>query len=285
MKADDITCLKTARRRVSADLHNKCTNRHTGTSASAPLAAGIIALVLEANPDLTWRDVQHIVAYTSEYSCLRHNGGWKRNGAQFWVNSAFGFGLLNAVKLVELANPETWKTVPQKTICYVDSGNISNLPSKLASGQEVVVEMQTTGCKGGEAEINYLEHVEVSLSVKYSKRGDLACYLTSAMGTETMLLSERPRDVSTKGFKNWTFMSVHSWGEQPSGTWKVSFKDKKQGSNIGTIDTIRLTLHGTKDIPDHVRRAGGSRTYDDNYNDVMDERTPNDAGMNTMSEA
>ena len=32
-----------------------------GTSASAPMAAAIIALTLEAEPDLTWRDVQHIM--------------------------------------------------------------------------------------------------------------------------------------------------------------------------------------------------------------------------------
>lgn len=33
---------------TSADLHNACTETHTGTSASAPLAAGIFALALEA---------------------------------------------------------------------------------------------------------------------------------------------------------------------------------------------------------------------------------------------
>lgn len=37
-----------------------CTTRHTGTSAAAPLAAGIIALALEANPKLTWRDLQYL---------------------------------------------------------------------------------------------------------------------------------------------------------------------------------------------------------------------------------
>ena len=33
---------------VSTDLHGKCTDRHSGTSASAPLAAGMLALALEA---------------------------------------------------------------------------------------------------------------------------------------------------------------------------------------------------------------------------------------------
>ena len=80
-------------------LKPRCTTKHTGTSASAPMAAAIIALTLQAiimilmkvthdcgddndedddsdednnnndnddesaqaNPDLTWRDVQHIM--------------------------------------------------------------------------------------------------------------------------------------------------------------------------------------------------------------------------------
>lgn len=46
---------------ITTDLRQRCTDSHTGTSASAPMAAGIIALTLEANPSLTWRDVQHII--------------------------------------------------------------------------------------------------------------------------------------------------------------------------------------------------------------------------------
>lgn len=42
-----------------------CTDGHTGTSAAAPLAAGMIALMLQVRPCLTWRDVQHIIAFTA----------------------------------------------------------------------------------------------------------------------------------------------------------------------------------------------------------------------------
>lgn len=35
------------------------------------------------------------------------------------VNSRFGFGLLNAKALVDLADPATWKHVPEKTQCIV----------------------------------------------------------------------------------------------------------------------------------------------------------------------
>lgn len=33
---------------VTSDINNTCTFSHTGTSAAAPLAAGVIALALEA---------------------------------------------------------------------------------------------------------------------------------------------------------------------------------------------------------------------------------------------
>ena len=53
------------RKVITTDLHGRCTAKHTGTSASSPMAAGMVALALEANPELTWRDVQHIVVRTS----------------------------------------------------------------------------------------------------------------------------------------------------------------------------------------------------------------------------
>jgi subtilisin family serine protease len=37
------------------------TSRFNGTSASAPLVSGVVALMLQANPNLSWRDVQEIL--------------------------------------------------------------------------------------------------------------------------------------------------------------------------------------------------------------------------------
>lgn len=44
---------------------NKCTGHHGGTSAAAPIAAGIFALVLQTRPELTWRDMQHLCVQTA----------------------------------------------------------------------------------------------------------------------------------------------------------------------------------------------------------------------------
>lgn len=45
------------------------------------------------------------------------------------------------------------------------------------------------------------------------------------IGTSTVLLAERERDTSPNGFKNWDFMSVHTWGENPIGTWTLRITD------------------------------------------------------------
>jgi len=272
---------------ISADLHNKCTDAHTGTSASAPLAAGIFALVLESNPNLTWRDMQHLVAWTSEYAPLAPgepleapttpdlSDEWKKNGAGFMVSSRFGFGLLNAAELVKAA--EGFKTVPKKIVCIVrtEAGD-GVMPRDLSSRQKVVVQLVTTGCEGQENEIRFLEHVRVNLTMSHSSRGVLAITLTSPQGTRTTLLTPREVDKSTKGFNDWPFMSVHTWGENPKGLWTLDILDTSPSvsDNRGTVQDVKLELHGTFDMPDHVARSPNHRrVYDINYNDVQNIRS------------
>lgn len=61
----------------------------SGTSASAPLAAGMCALALEANPNLTWRDMQHIIVMSANPAPLEKEAGWTINGAQRKGGSRF----------------------------------------------------------------------------------------------------------------------------------------------------------------------------------------------------
>ena len=53
--------------------------------------------------------------------------------------------------------------------------------------------------------------------------------ITLFTGTRVQLLSPRQRDQSDKGFMNWKFMSVLSWGEQPRGTWVLDIIDEVSG--------------------------------------------------------
>ncbi|XP_039544170.1 neuroendocrine convertase 1 isoform X1 [Pimephales promelas] len=257
----------TDQRITSADLHNECTETHTGTSASAPLAAGIFALALEQNPDLTWRDLQHLVVWTSEFDPLANNPGWKRNGAGLMVNSRFGFGLLNAKALVDLADPKVWKHVPEKKQCIVRDETFQPRPLKAAG--EISIEIPTKSCAGQANSVVSLEHVQVEVSIEYTRRGDLHITLTSPSGTTTVLLAERERDTSSNGFRNWAFMSVHSWGENPTGTWTLKITDTSgRMENEGQIISWKLILHGTSEKPDHMKMA---RVYLP-YNAVQNDR-------------
>ena len=69
------------------------------------------------SPELTWRDVQHIVVEGAMLPNVEEEG-WHINGAGLHVNPMFGFGVLDAGKMVELAL--TWKMVPEQRECKVD---------------------------------------------------------------------------------------------------------------------------------------------------------------------
>jgi subtilisin-like proprotein convertase family protein len=60
-----------------------------------------------------------------------------------------------------------------------------------------------------------------------------------------MLLSERENDLSSDGFNNWPFMSVHTWGENPSGIWKLRINDivrKKKLNSFSKLLVINYLL-------------------------------------------
>uniref|UniRef100_A0A915KCB2 Peptidase S8/S53 domain-containing protein n=1 Tax=Romanomermis culicivorax TaxID=13658 RepID=A0A915KCB2_ROMCU len=103
---------------VTTDIGHKCITGHNATSAAAPIAAAIIALALEANPLLTWRDVQHIVVRTARPAGL-NDPDWRRNGAGRSYSNWFGFGLMDAQAMVELARQ--WEGSSMLGYCMVHS--------------------------------------------------------------------------------------------------------------------------------------------------------------------
>lgn len=241
---------------VSSDIRNRCTTSHTGTSAAAPMAAAIYALLLEANPDLTWRDVQHLTALTSRVEPLSGDKDWYKNAAGFCVNQGFGFGLLDANGLIKAGDRKSWVTVPPQEKCEISSSSRSNLPQNLSSGHYAEVIVETDGCHGQPNEINYLEHVQFIFNLNYSKRGAIMAELISPSGTKTILMHSRDWDKSTDGFKNWPLMSVHTWGENPNGTWIFRVYDNNtKENNHGVLTDLKVVLYGTKTAPEYRNKG------------------------------
>lgn len=67
------------------------------------------------SPHLTWRDVQHIIVETSQKTSA-FDEGWKTNGAGKQFNHKFGFGKMDAMKMVDAALK--WKLVPKQRVCH-----------------------------------------------------------------------------------------------------------------------------------------------------------------------
>ncbi|KAM7420240.1 hypothetical protein PAMA_014780 [Pampus argenteus] len=74
---------------TATNIGEGCVTHFPGTSSAAPTAAGILALVLEANPELTWRDVQHLIAKTAKIPDPKEPG-WNINAAGYHVHHRGG---------------------------------------------------------------------------------------------------------------------------------------------------------------------------------------------------
>lgn len=225
-----------------------CTVEHTGTSASAPLAAGIAALALEANPNLSWRDLQHLVVLTSRPDPLEKEEGWYVNGVQRKFSHKFGYGLMDAGKMVDLA--VDWAGVPSQHICKSrEIREDREIPGSHLG--KVKVFMDVDGCAGTNSEIRYLEHVQCKISLRFFPRGNLRILLTSPMGTTSVLLFERPRDVSSSNFDDWPFLSVHYWGEQAHGRWTLEIinSGSRRINQPGMLKKWQLILYGSDANP------------------------------------
>eukprot|EP00064_Thunnus_orientalis_P001220 superscaffoldBa00000081_g1222 len=223
---------------VTTDLRQKCTDSHTGTSASAPLAAGIIALALEANMNLTWRDMQHLVVRTSQPGRLSA-GDWKTNGVGRRVSHSYGYGLLDAGAMVALA--QNWTTVRPQHQCVH-----AMLTEPRDIGNKLVFSKSVDACWGRPEYVSSLEHVQARLTLSHNQRGKLAVHLISPLGTRSTLLFPRPNDFSSEGFNDWAFMTTHSWDEDPQGEWTLEIENvAANGRDYGVLSQFTLILWGT----------------------------------------
>nr|XP_022910704.1 furin-like protease 2 [Onthophagus taurus] len=230
-----------------------CTVEHTGTSASAPLAAGICALALEANPNLTWRDMQYLVVLTSRSAPLEKEAGWITNGVKRKVSHKFGYGLMDAAAMVNLA--EMWISVPPQHICKSQE-LLEDRQIDSSSKYTLTLHMDVSACKGTLNEVVFLEHVQCKISLRFFPRGNLKIMLTSPMGTTSTLLFERPRDVVSSNFDDWPFLSVHFWGETAVGRWTLQIVNSgnRQVDRPGILKKWQLIFYGTQVNPIRLKQ-------------------------------
>lgn len=236
-----------------------CTGDFGGTSSASPLVAGVVALMLEANPDLAWRDVQHIFAETSEMVDPTNQGeasNWITNGAGYTHSDAYGFGMVDAGAAVTAAL--TWENVPPETsytsITYAvnqdipDGSGTHSFVTGAASAQYGAAVTDTINVP----ENLIVEHVEVVFNATHSFREHLRVTLISPDGTESMLTNPHYYlSYDLANYTNWRFMTVRSWGEMSAGDWTIRVEDGYSGTT-GTFNSWSLRIYGRVPEPQNL---------------------------------
>jgi subtilisin-like proprotein convertase family protein len=255
-----------------------CAEQGEGTSYACPVVSGVVTLMLEANPLLTYRDVQGILAATTSRNDPT-SPLWTTNAAGFIHNIRYGFGMVDAGAAVAAALSWTNWGIERRIIA--------------SSSQQLTVPhdgstLSTNVTVGAQSQAWAIEWIEIFLNLDHSSRGDLQLELTSPSGTHSVLIpgprpetSNPPVDgcsaaadtcifnndgicdnpeycecdyddclaanwVGANGQPslylprfNWKMTSVRSWGESPVGTWTLAIRDRR----LANGPNVNSTLH------------------------------------------
>ena len=253
-----------------------------GTSFAAPIVSGVIALMLEANPLLGYRDVQNILAYSARkiddgISVWQENGAENFNGGGLHYSRQYGNGMVDAYAAVRMA--ETWTSVNILNNQLLAERNSGIINLSLPDQQSVTRTFTVT-------DTLEVEQVELVLDVNHQRLGDLVVTLTSPDGTSSTLLNRHGVSTTTlsgTGSMNdtLTLLSQHFRGELAQGVWTVTISDARSGS-VGTLESLGLKLYGKPDS------ANDTYFFTDEYRYVTqtDHKTLSDAlGTNTINSA
>lgn len=252
----------------------------SGTSFAAPIVSGVIALMLEANPHLGYRDVQEILTLSSRKTDA-DSPAWATNGTSNWngganlVSHDVGFGLVDAHAAVRLA--ETWTTshTADNEAMIAISGTLggnATLTDGVPNDYAVTV---------GAGYANFsIDWVEVDISVLHSHIGDLVIELVSPTGTRSVLLDRPQAGNNPRDDLSFTFSTTHDWGESPVGAWHVIVTDLGTGGT-GQMVSFSLRFFGDDQGTDR------SFYYTDEFATVQGDRTTltGTAGLDTVNAA
>ena len=221
-------------------------NDFGGTSAAAPLVSGVIALMLEANPTLTTRDVQHILVNTAQQndpSGLDENGNltWQQNGGGRWVSYEYGFGAIDAAAAVQAA--VNWEPVGKEVPV---ASKLEDVITMIPDGSAEGITRNTTI-----PENIIVEKAEVIFDATHPDWGDFTVKLISPSGTESVLANSIPETPNSSNSEKivpdspqWKFISLRHWGELSQGEWKLQVIDNNGNELKGTWNSWKLNLYG-----------------------------------------
>ena len=233
-----------------------------GTSSACPLVAGVAALVISANPDLTGVEVREILETTADKITqnetdpqLGNNfGTYDTNGHSQW----FGYGKVNAARAVAEARRR-----------LTDPGEEPQQLAQSASPNVPIPDNNTTGISDTLSfdSSALISGVKVGVDVEHSYIGDLKLTLVSPDGIEVVLQNRRGgrADNIKKTFDMANTMGLSSLlGRSAQGDWKMLvqdfapldtgiFKSWSLEFNVKEDSSLNLVSEPGKTIPDNDR--------------------------------
>jgi subtilisin-like proprotein convertase family protein len=202
-----------------------------GTSSAAPSVSGSLALVYEANPELTYRDVKHIVAATSLKVDANFGSEsvdnivyyqWVTNGAGFTHHNWYGFGAIDTDAAVAMAKNYSPTALGEQTITPWED-NVEEIEATLPEMTERTYSIANEA--GGKIEL-----VRLKIDFSIEEPGGLGIRLESPSGTVSTLLQPNT-NFSVNPNRAVYLASAAFYGEDSAGTWKLQLFDHLDDGN------------------------------------------------------
>lgn len=213
---------------------NQCTPGFTGTSAATPMVSGVVSLIIEANQNLTWRDVQAILAITATRNDPK-SITWKQNKAGYWFSRAYGFGRVDAGLAVEMA--ENWTNLPPQSKAATGV-NESEHKIQTCRSEPTIINISVNS-----NEIEFIEFVDLQFSLSaYDPYSLLVIKLVSPSGTEATI-KRQSVNAPIENMSPFYFGIRDFFGENANGTWTLIIINLGCVAEV-TIKDVKLHAHG-----------------------------------------
>jgi subtilisin family serine protease len=211
----------------------------SGTSAATPIVAGGIALIVEACPTLTYRDVKYILAKTAT-KIDTSNNTWVTNSAGLTHSIDYGYGLINVANAINMCK--------NNYTTSLTTGNFSDTSTEVAVNSTVpdnnTIGLSTTITVTDNKKV---EWVGVYIDATFDNLGEFEFELTSPAGTTTKLLHSNNALGNENINGEFRLSSVAFIDENSGGDWIVTIRDKGFNNQLDikrTLNKIKLQTIG-----------------------------------------